>query len=44
MIRSGLPSAKPVRLNAEGGFGILRREEDPGENCGARPRHFPMVL
>ena len=44
MTHSGFPSAGPVRLSAEGGFGILRREEDPGKGSGARPRHFPVVL
>jgi hypothetical protein len=44
MIHSRFPSAGAVRLNAEGGFGTLRREEDPGKGSRARPRHFPVVL
>jgi hypothetical protein len=44
MIHPGFPSAEPVRLTAERGFGPLTKEKDPGKGSGARPRHFPVVL
>ena len=47
MIQSGFPSAGPVRLNAEGGFGILKREgvkRTRARGQWSETRHFPVVL
>jgi hypothetical protein len=38
MIHSGFPSARPLRLNAAGGFDVLTIEEDPGKGIASSGR------